>query len=102
MLKLLGIGPNTHFPREKVKGADDNSRTVEEPDAVKVACPVLVRRESRAFSANGAFDWEAVFPGGSLSPCPYVKESLTPLTPGVSNETDGKQSTKAHDIDSPS
>ena len=44
MLKLLGIGPNTHFPREKVKGADDNSRTVEEPDAVKVCAVVRIER----------------------------------------------------------
>ncbi|MEL7314849.1 MAG: hypothetical protein AAFN08_07850 [Cyanobacteria bacterium J06559_3] len=42
----------------------------EEPDESKDSSPVVVRRESRAFSANGAFDWEADFPRGAFLPVP--------------------------------
>lgn len=53
-----------------MQGVYDKHQTVEEPDEVKVSCPVLVRRESRAFSAKGANDWEAVFPGDFLLSVP--------------------------------
>ena len=36
----------------------------------KLSSPVLVRRESRAFSAFGAIDWEADFPRGSFPSVP--------------------------------
>ena len=68
--KPLGIRQPKLYQRSAVNGTGDNSRTLEEPCEINVSSTVLVRRESRAFSANGAFDWEAVFPGGAFLPVP--------------------------------
>lgn len=79
MVHLIGnfctdIVTTSNLPLNKISrhqgGLIVNHQVVEEPDAGKLACPVLVRRESRAFSATGAFDWEAVFPRGAFLPVP--------------------------------
>ena len=41
MSKLLGIGLIKSYPKAEFEGTDDNSRTIEEPDARKRARPVL-------------------------------------------------------------